>query len=245
MTHILKNHRETWQKKKILRDIYSEWYSWIISDLSKSEGKTLELGAGSGNFKEFYPEAISADIEKCDWLDMCFDAHEMPFGKDEVSNIVMIDVLHHLADPIKFFHEAYRVLQPAGRILMIEPYPSLFSGIVYKLFHPEPFIMDVDYFNLNKAKKNKDPWDSNQAIPYLLFFKHLNKWEQEFKAKFKLSKRQRFSFLLYPLSGGFENRQLIPDFSIPMFKMLEKVLTPLNYFIAFRCYVVLEKLDNR
>ncbi|MBK6876271.1 MAG: hypothetical protein IPG99_07425 [Ignavibacteria bacterium] len=110
---ILLKHREVWNKKKILRDIYEEWYRMIIADLSKVEGPTVELGAGSGNFKEFYPQAISADIEKRDWIDMSFDAHEMPFEDSSVANIVKIDVLHHLADPFGFLH-ASRVLKRAA-----------------------------------------------------------------------------------------------------------------------------------
>ena len=93
MDNILEKHKEIWEKKKILRVIYEDWYKKIISHLSKTEGKRVELGAGSGNFKEYLPEVISADIDKCEWLDMCFDAHEMPFENESISDIVMIDVL--------------------------------------------------------------------------------------------------------------------------------------------------------
>ncbi len=54
MENILEKHKETWEKKKILRVIYEEWYKKIIDNLSKVEGKTVELGAGSGNFKGLY-----------------------------------------------------------------------------------------------------------------------------------------------------------------------------------------------
>ncbi len=54
---------------------------------------------------------------------------------------------------------------------MLEPFPSPFSLMIYKKFHPEPFIFDVDYFSKNDLQE-KDPWDSNQAIPYLIFFKN-------------------------------------------------------------------------
>lgn len=240
---ILQKHREIWKKKKILRDIYEEWYKMIIADLSKVEGPTVELGAGSGNFKEFYPQAISADIEKCDWIDMSFDAHEMPFGDSSVANIVKIDVLHHLADPVGFLHEASRVLKKGGRLIMLEPFPSLFSRIVYKLFHPEPFIYDVDYFN-HKPSMDKHPWDSNQAIPYLIFYKHLDKFEKVFGKTFKIVKKEKMSLILYPASGGFENPSMIPEKFLPILKQIESKAELLRSLVSFRTYIILVKLGS-
>ena len=242
MNNILERHRKIWREKKILRTIYSEWYQKIISDLKMGGGKTIELGAGSGNFKEFKSDVIASDIDaSCKWLDMCFDAHEMPFEDGSISNIVMIDVFHHLSDPIRFLHECERVLEKSGRVIMLEPFPSLFSSIVYRFFHPEPFLMKVDYFGRFGADFKKDPWDSNQAIPYLIFFKHFRKWEDIFGKNFHILKKQKLSFLLYPLSGGFENKSLIPEFLVPTMSVVEKWLNPLRSLLAFRCYIVLER----
>jgi SAM-dependent methyltransferase len=241
METILEKHKRIWQEKKILRIIYSEWYSRIISDLKETESKTVELGAGSGNFKEFKPNVVSADIDPHEWLDMVFDAHRMPFSNKTLGNIVMIDVLHHLSNPVKFLLEAGRVLEKGGKLIMLEPYPSPFSLQVYKRFHPEPFIMDADYFNKADIEP-KDPWDSNQAIPYLIFFKDYEKFLHLFQHQFRVIKRQKLSFMLYPASGGFENKSLIPDLIIPIFQGIEWLLKPLRNLLAFRCYLVLEKV---
>lgn len=241
MENILENHKKIWEKKKILRVIYEEWYKKIISNLSGTDGKSIELGAGSGNFKEFMPEIISADIDNCEWLDMCFDAHDMPFENESLANIVMIDVLHHLYNPVKFLQEAERVLKKGGRIIMLEPYPSPFSLQIYKRFHPEPFIFDVDYFSKTDIK-DKDPWDSNQAIPYLIFFKNEHRFNEHFGSVFKVLKKQKLSLILYPASGGFENKAMISDFFIPLFKGLETILTPFASILAFRCFIVLERV---
>ncbi len=242
MSSILENHKKVWNSKKIIREIYTSYYKMILKDIN-DEAKVVELGGGTGNFKEFEPRVISSDIVEEDWLDMCFDAHQMPFKDSELSSIVMIDVLHHLSNPILFFKESARVLKNGGRILILEPYPSLFSSIVYKLFHPEPFIFDVDYFKKGDSIETKDPWDSNQAISYILFFKNRKKFLDYFKnigIDFKFVKIKRLSCILYPLSGGFENRQLIPDFLIPFFKVIEVLFTPLRALFAFRDYVVIE-----
>lgn len=247
----LARHREIWKKKKIIRDIYTAWYKQILKDLYPGNGRTFELGAGSGNFKEFKPEVIAADIEYCPWLDITFDAHNMPFKKNTAANIVMIDVLHHLAHPAAFFHEAARTLETGGRIVLVEPFPTPFSLFIYKRFHPEPFIMDVDYLKKTSLSvssvasvakiKKKDPWEANQAAAYLLFFKHRKTFLNHFGKEFKIIKRKRMSCILYPASGGFENKAMIPDALIPLFKLLEILLVPFRRLLAFRCYIVLEK----
>ncbi len=252
----LETHRDIWKRKKILRDIYTNWYKQILDDLAPGDGITLELGAGSGNFKEFKPDVISSDIEPCRWLDIAFDAHLMPFLDESVRNIVMIDVLHHLAQPVRFLEEASHVLEPGGRIVIIEPFPSPFSLPVYRKFHPEPFDMSTDYFGpvhapsespafFTDLNKTKDPWDANQAAAYLLFYKQAQKFREFFGDRFQVIKRKRMSCILYPASGGFENKSLIPDSIVPVFRGLEFLLTPLRPLLAFRCYVVLEKArDN-
>ena len=241
MTDSLKKHREIWQNKKILRDIYTKWYQKIISNLSNVPGKTLELGSGSGNFKEFKPDIITSDIDPQPWLDMSFDAHNIPFEKNSLANIVLVDVLHHLSNPIKFLHEAERTLSKGGRIIMVEPFPSFFSSVIYKLFHPEPFIYDIDYFS-KEPFKNKKPWESNQAIPYLIFFKYINKFNKEFCTSLKINRREKISFILYPLSGGFEKNQIIPSFLIPIAKLFEFFLMPFSSIFAFRCFLSIEKI---
>lgn len=236
-----------------MRDIYIDWYKLILDDLTPGNGITLELGAGSGNFKEFKPDVIASDIEPCKWLDIAFDAHLMPFLDKSVKNIVMIDVLHHLAHPVRFFEESSHVLEPGGRIVLIEPFPSPFSLPIYRRYHPEPFIMDADYFGPENipssspaffGETNKDPWDANQAMAYLLFFKHFNKFLDVFEDRFQIIKRKRMSCILYPASGGFENKSMISDSLTPLFKALELLMTPLRPIMAFRCYVVLEKAGN-
>jgi len=243
MSDKLERHREIWKQKKIIRVIYGDWYKQISRDIKSTGQKTLELGAGSGNYKEFKPDVIASDIDFSSWLDICFDAHYIPFKSNSVGNIVMIDVLHHLADPVRFFEDAWQVLERGGRIVLVEPFPTVFSLFIYKRYHPEPFIMDEDFYKKSEigVEPGKDPWEANQAAAYLLFFKHRELFLRYFKDKFRIIKQKRMSCILYPASGGFENRAMIPDFLIPLFKFKEIVLTPFRRFLAFRCYVVLEK----
>ena len=76
----------------------------------------------------------------------------------------------------------------------------------------------------------------------MLFYKFKNKFDDLFGDKFKFIKKEKFSFVLYPASGGFENKQMIPDFMTGVFKLIEKTLSPFKDLLAFRCYIVLEKI---
>lgn len=239
MADVWQKHREVWKNKPLLRQIYTEWYERIVSDMTK--GKTLEIGSGTGNFKEYYPNTITSDVVKLPGIDLKFDATKIPFKKNALGNIVLIDTLHHLPNPVRFLHEAYRVLKPGGRIIMLEPYPSLLSLPIYKIFHKEPFIFNINYYSKFEAQKKK-PWDSNQAIPYLLFFKQKDDFENLFSGKLKITEKNLLSFFRYPLSGGFEGKQLVPDALVPLVSRIEIILSLGKQYLAFRCYIVLERI---
>ncbi|RJR32901.1 MAG: class I SAM-dependent methyltransferase, partial [Desulfobacteraceae bacterium] len=113
---ILEERREKWKSKEVLRRLYFKWYS-LIEEWIKP-GVVLELGGGSGNLKEYFPEALSSDVVFAPWLDAVFDAQRIPVRAESVDSIVLFDVLHHLPRPALFFSESERVLKVGGRIVM-------------------------------------------------------------------------------------------------------------------------------
>jgi len=83
----------------------------------------------------------------------------------------MLDVLHHLERPVAFMREAARVLRPGARLAMIEPGITPLSWPFYNFLHQEPVILSQDPFAMTERRPDKDPFDSNQAIPTLLRFR--------------------------------------------------------------------------
>jgi len=65
-------YRDIWQRKPVLREIYGDIYRRIVA--ASVPGPMLEIGGGSGNFKDFAPHAISSDIMPAAWLDLVCDA---------------------------------------------------------------------------------------------------------------------------------------------------------------------------
>jgi SAM-dependent methyltransferase len=234
---ILAQRREIWTSKPIIQRLYSRWYGHIKKALRP--GRTLELGGGSGNLNDFLPEAITSDIVFAPWLDAVIDAHAIPFKEESLDNIVLFDVLHHLAAPVVFFHEVERVLRPKGRAIMMEPYVSWLSYPVYRFLHTEGMKWNTDPF-LDQSSEGKEPFEGNQAIPTLLFEKYREKLFMLF-SRLNVIREQKLDSLIYPLSGGFHQPSLCPLFLWRFLEGLERLLNPLGSFLAFRLFIVLEK----
>ncbi|MBC8433735.1 MAG: class I SAM-dependent methyltransferase [Desulfobacterales bacterium] len=236
--HLLNKRRKIWQSKKIIKTLYHKWYRTIKANLNP--GLILEIGGGSGNLKEFLPHVISSDRLLVPWLDAVLDAHDLPVKDESLDNIVLFDVLHHLMEPVQFFSEAQRVLKQNGRIILMEPYIAWASFLIYKFLHSEGLSWNVDPFKTKFSKKDKNHFNGNQAIPTLMFEKYINRFAANFPG-LKIIKQERIDFVVYPLSGGFHNPSLCPQFLYPALEYLEKLLYPLNRFLAFRIFVVIIK----
>ena len=232
-------YRDIWDRKPVVREIYVDIYRRILA--TSVSGPTLEIGSGSGNFKAFAPASISSDILPAPWLDVLCDAQQMPFASASFSNIVMVDVLHHIESPLRFLREAQRILKPSGRLIFCEPAITPLSGIFYRLFHEEPVDMSANPLAIDTISSNKDPWDSNQAIPTLLVGRYRDAVAQAIP-ELTLEKIERFSFLAYPLSGGFQPWCAIPRrFVRPLLKLEGLVAPILGRLAAFRLLAAYRK----
>jgi SAM-dependent methyltransferase len=231
--------RDAWQKRPLLRALYTEWYNRVASELSEAEGPTVELGCGIGTFKEFWPQAVTTDVVATPWTDAVVDAQQLPYADSSVANLVLIDVLHHLPKPGRFLAEAERTLRPGGRVVLVEPYCSPISTQLYKIFHFESTDFAVDPLG-DAAQSASDPFDSNQAVPTLIFWRHLDQFRAR-HPRLEVVRRERFALIGYPLSGGFSGRQIVPYRLLPMLRLAERLLAPLAPLAAFRCLVSLEK----
>jgi SAM-dependent methyltransferase len=85
-------------------------------------GRIAEIGSGIGNLKAHLPGALATDLFPNPWLDLACDGYELPFRQASLSHLVLFDVFHHLRAPNSFLREARRVLAPAGRLILFEPY---------------------------------------------------------------------------------------------------------------------------
>lgn len=243
MSDALTSYRSIWGQKSVLRVVYNDIFERIAS--RTVPGKTLEIGGGIGNLKEQIGDLVSSDIQFAPWLDLVADAQNLPFADGTLSNIVMLDVLHHIEFPALLFREASRVLRPGGRIIMAEPGITFGSMLFYRLMHHEPVRMNANPLVEGAPDRSRDPYDSNQAIPTLL----VTSYREEFHAKFPdlaISEAQWFSFVAYPFSGGFKPWALINEPIARAILWLEKhAEAALGRRFGFRLLTVIEKREDR
>lgn len=233
------HYRAIWNEKPVLREIYRDYYRRIAAKCVP--GRTLEVGGGSGNLKAALDQVTCTDILPASWLDVVADAQSLPFADRSFNNIVLVDVLHHLANPRAFLCEAQRLLKAGGRIVMLEPAITPVSWPCYRYGHQEGIDFRQDPLSLQRTSNGHDPFDANQAIPTLLFGRFRESFEMEFP-RLHLKELEKLSFFAYPLSGGFKPWTLLTVSLARVFLRIENFVQPLlGPLMAFRLLIVLEQ----
>jgi len=232
--------RRVWAAKPALRAVHQDFYARIL-DRCRPGGLTLEIGSGGSRMvEEHRSDMLALDIQQAPWLDIVADAQALPFRPGSFDNVVMLDVLHHLSSPRRFFAEIARVLRPAGRLILIEPAITPASWLPLVLFHREPVKFGVSPFGRDDLTTD-DPDDANQAIPTIIFGREC----REFAAavpELRVVERRYLGLWAYPLCGGYRPWSLVTAaMATRLLRLEDRVPQPLARLLAFRLLVVLER----
>ena len=233
----LTEQERAWNERPLVRALYRDWFEAVADRMSPVQGPSVELGSGIGRFREACPQIVTTDVAKTPWADMTVDAEDLPYEDGALANLVLIDVFHHLARPTRFLDEATRALALGGRVVILDPYCSRVSTVLYRRFHHERTDLRADPFDDSGLH---DPLASNQALATLALFRERDTFEHRWP-QLTVTERRRLAMLAYPLSGGFTGRALVPTGLGLRLRRLEPLLAPLAPLLAFRCLVVLER----
>jgi SAM-dependent methyltransferase len=202
------------REKPFLRALYDEWYALLRAELPG--GRVLELGAGGG---DFHP-SIRTEVFLLPGIDAVLDARALPFRDASLEAIAMVDVLHHIPDVAAFFRDAVRALKPGGRIVMIEPWVTLWSRFIYGRFHHEPFAPDANTWTFPSSGPLSG---ANGALPWIVFERDRAIFERDFP-ELRIAKIAPMMPLRYLLSGGVSMRALVPAFTFAPLRALDRLL---------------------
>jgi SAM-dependent methyltransferase len=222
----------------MLRRVY-EGYFELVRGRCTPGRPVVELGAGPGFLKAYWPEIIATDVVPTPWADRVVDATALPFEAGEVGNLVMFDVFHHLAAPPAFLEEAARVLAPGGRVVMLEPWTSALGYLFYRHIHHEDADRGVD--PAYPFPPGKNPMDGNAALPQLYFAGN----GAMLPSTLRLRERRLLPGADWLLTGGFQDVTPLPASLWPLAAAIESALRPFARWVALRALIVLEKPNER
>lgn len=212
--------RDIIQRKPFLRDIYEDWYRAIAASLPPGDEPVLELGSGGGFMRQFVPGVLASDILAVPGLDLVADAGRLPFATASLRAIVMTNVLHHVPAVDRFLADAARCVRPGGAMVMVEPWVTRWSAIVYRWLHHEPFEPAAADWSLPVGGPLSG---ANIALPWMVFQRDRRRFEAQYPSWRVTSIEPSMPFR-YLLSGGVSMRALMPAASSPAWRLLERSL---------------------
>ncbi|HSU81089.1 MAG TPA: methyltransferase domain-containing protein [Thermoanaerobaculia bacterium] len=236
-THL---RRRILAEKRFLRRIYEEWYSAIAASLPPGEGPVLELGSGAGFLADFVPGLVRSEVFYIEEIDLVLDGLALPFRDRSLRGIAMTNVLHHLPHPLRFFAEAARAVRPGGVVTMIEPWVTPWSRWFYTRFHHEPFLPEAPEWEIPTGGGPLS--GANGALPWILFHRDRERFERE-SPKWHVRSIEPIISFRYLVSGGMSLRSLTPAATYPLWRGLERALSPLSGQLAVFAHIVLERRD--
>jgi SAM-dependent methyltransferase len=238
---LIERNYQLWNRKPLLHRCYVEFHRMIAGRLSSvAGGKIVELGSGMGNIHETIPNCIRTDLFQYPWIDQVENAYKLSFADNTLSDLVMVDVFHHLRYPGNALREFQRVLKPGGRVIMMEPGISALGYVVFGPLHPEPIgtTRQIKWFAPEGWSSDSIDYYSGQGNATRIF---VQKFFADQLTDWKVIEVKRIAALAYAASGGYSGPQLYPTFAYPFIKLLEKLLQPFPGLFATRLLVVLEK----
>lgn len=122
---LLERSQSKWDASEGLRAVYESIFAQMLA--LRAPGPTLEVGSGCGFIKRIDPSVVTSDIDRTPYVEAAVSAYAIPDREPSWANVLALDVLHHLADPNRFFRSAGAALAPGGRIVLCEPAATQFG----------------------------------------------------------------------------------------------------------------------
>lgn len=232
-------HSRIIHEKPFLRQIYEGWYT-SISRLLPDDigGPIVEVGSGGGFLTDFIPDLLTSEIRQVPTVHIVLDGQCLPFRKASLRAIVMTTVLHHFPDVKSFLTECAYCIRPGGRIIMVEPWATRWSRLIFRYLHGEPFNPEAKDWNFPRGGPLSQ---ANAALPWIVFARDREKFEREFPQWYikEIKLREPFCYLL---SGGVSLRSFMPGCLFGMWRRIEDLLHPwIRSWAMFATIVLLRK----
>lgn len=237
---LLRISRAKWEQSPALQAVYGDIAGRIAA--AQAPGATVEVGSGIGWLRDCLGGIVTTDLAATPWVDRVASAYALEDLGQTWSNVVAVDVLHHLTEPLRFLQSAARVLRPGGRLVLVEPAATPWGRIFYGLCHHEPMA----------PGRLRAPWVfppddaaghfANMGMATALFGCRGAPAVDLPTLGLDLIEREHFGLLAYPLTGGFSRRAFASARLLRRLLRLESGLPPaLRCATGLRVLVALER----
>jgi SAM-dependent methyltransferase len=226
------------RNKPFLSRLYADFYEEIrLAMPAMVQGFVVELGAGAGFLKNHLPQLISGDVLPSRFIDVCFDARNLPFKPNSLKGIVMLNVFHHIPSAELFLTDAQRCLKRGGVIVMIEPWITVWSYLIYKLLHHEA----TDISQRGWDFESSGPLSgANPALPWIVFQRDRFLFERIF-SNLRIEAIRLHTPLRYLASGGLSYTATAPLSWYGPLVRLETRAQPLRRGFAMFATIILRR----
>lgn len=207
-------------------------YGWLRHHIDPDRADGVELAAGIGVARDLVRarSLLLTDIEDGDWLDVSgVDATATPFDDAAFDFVLIQNGIHHLAQPIRVFEEAARILRPGGLLLVQDVKCSLLQRVLARLTRVEGYAYDVDVFDRDAVLS--DPakaWEANNAVPDLLF-DDVDQFRRRVP-RFEIVEQRFSECLVFLNSGGVTHKTVsipLPNVALRALDGIDRLLTRL------------------
>ena len=229
--------RDLLEKNQLLKSVYDKWYQMIIDALPDTSGGVLEIGTGAGFLKKYFSSLIASEIFWLPGMDVILNGQEMACANSSLRAIVMTNVLHHFPDVTRFFSETRRCLVLHGRLIMIEPWLTSWSRLIYRYLHHEPMDPDTEEWSFPPQGPLSG---ANEALPWIIFERDRKRFEQLFP-DLRILQITPLMPIRYLVTGGFSSRVYPPGWTASFWDGLEILAKPWHPSLGMFAYIVLEK----
>ena len=235
-------HRDILTRKPMLRAVFTNFHH-MFERLDRrylaADGLRVEIGAGVAPIRDSYPDVLATDIVQGSDLDCVLDAERMDLPDDSVRVFFGQNCFHHFPHPTHFFEELERVLPVGGGAILLEPYYGPLASFLFRrMFRTEGY--DKTYPSWETPATG--PMNgANQALSYIVFRRDRAEFERRFP-RLRIAHQEICSnYLMYLFSGGLNFRQLWPDKALPLLAIIQRLLSPLDRWLALHHVVVIRK----
>jgi ubiquinone/menaquinone biosynthesis C-methylase UbiE len=224
---------------RYLKYLYSKIENSLIGN------KIIEVGSGAGLSVHFIKKHSITLTDVMDWpqgkVQGSIDATNLPYPDNSFDTLFALDAIHHMEFPVRALAEACRVVVPGGRVVIIEPFVSYFSFLIYKIFHNEQTTWNYKISSDGSVTSNIASEGEQSTLQSIISDDKWVRSIKEFSKKEIKIHRSYFSPFSFFATGGLSNPLPIPAFLIAIIISFEKILSEkILYFISARQMLVIE-----